>query len=244
MVKHFHFVHPQEHNRLWNNLHLHVVNFTLLKPTCSLLNSLYYAHFFYNQLIYDFRKQECLLQPSREVQCAPKLFRIIQIHSRARATLLSLTTGSSISYCSLVNVEIAIWEILFEKISVFVFLEVWKIGICGLNKHTWWCFPVSVPLDWPCDDLHCQQTISSCSSAPLLFYNGTAGSFLLALWTMCCGAQLVDVLVVKTEHPPSLQALPHVWTGQIWSVLTVLALQPCLMNSFLEGTFPVRWWLM
>lgn len=68
------------------------------------------------------------LQPSWEVQCAPKLFRIIQIHSRA--TLLSLTTGSSIS---LVRVETAIWEILlFEKITE----KVWKIGMWLEQTHT------------------------------------------------------------------------------------------------------------
>lgn len=31
MVKHFHFVHPHEHNWLWNNLHLHVLNMYIIK---------------------------------------------------------------------------------------------------------------------------------------------------------------------------------------------------------------------
>lgn len=55
----------------------------------------------------------------------------IQKHSiHSRATLLFLMTKSCTSHCSLVKVEIAICEILLsEKITTFVFLEVWKIGM-------------------------------------------------------------------------------------------------------------------
>lgn len=123
----------------------------------------------------------------------PKAVQKYSIHSRA--TLLSLMTKSSTSHCSLVKVEIAIREILLsEKITTFIFLEVWKIAMwleqihtivfsckCSTGLTTWWS--------------DCQWTVSSCSPAPLMCSVVAApaahsfhweGSFGGAQWLCAC----------------------------------------------------------